>query len=53
MAYVRKKKIKGNTYYYLVEGYVDEHRKLHQRNLRYLGSVKNIEEKFKFWDDNH
>lgn len=38
MAYVRSKRIKGHTYYYLVEGYRDG-TKVKQRVLEYLGSA--------------
>ncbi|MEK6857972.1 MAG: hypothetical protein AABX39_05280 [Nanoarchaeota archaeon] len=52
MAYIRKKKVKGYTYYYIVEGdFVKQ--KLKQKTIRYLGNVKNILEKFDFWDKNH
>jgi len=51
MAYVRKKKVKGYAYYYVVEGvYIKG--KLKQKIVRYLGSVENILRKFKFWDEN-
>jgi hypothetical protein len=53
MAYVRKKKFKFNTYYYIVEGISDENKRVKQKVLRYLGSVENIDEKFKFWDEKH
>jgi len=53
MAYVRKKKIKNNTYYYIVEGKVDSEQHVKQKVLRYLGSVENIIEKFRFWDEKH
>ena len=53
MAYVRKKKFKNNTYYYIVEGRSDEKKRVKQKVLRYLGNVENISEKFKFWDEEH
>lgn len=53
MAFVRKKKFKNNTYYYIVEGKIDEHNKVKQKVLRYLGNVENINEKFQFWDEKH
>lgn len=53
MAYIRKKKIKGKTYYYIVEGRYDEQGRVKQKVLKYLGNVESILEKFKFWDDYH
>ena len=53
MAYIRKKKVKGNTYYYVVEGRYDAQGRVHQKVVRYLGSIRNILAKFKFWDDRH
>ena len=53
MAYVRKKKIKGKSYYYAVEGKYDSKGKVKQKVIRYLGNLENILQKFKFWDDNH
>ncbi len=51
MAYIRKKKIKGNAYYYIVQGEYDKQGKVHQKVLKYLGSIKNILEKYKFWEE--
>ena len=56
MAYIRKKKIKGKIYYYIVEGvYEDKTKPLRpkQKVIRYLGNVESILEKFKFWDEHH
>ena len=56
MAYIRKKKIKGKTYYYLVEGvYEDKIKPMRpkQKVIKYLGNVESIFEKFKFWDEHH
>ena len=53
MAFIRKKKIKGYTYYYIVEGVYSKKGKLNQKVLRYLGNVENILNKFNFWDKNH
>ena len=53
MAYIRKKKIKGKTYYYAVEGKYDSNGKIKQKVIRYLGNIDNIIEKFKFWDKKH
>jgi len=51
MAFIRKKKVKGYSYYYAVEGVYSSNGKLKQKVIRYLGSVENILEKFKFWDE--
>ena len=53
MVYIRKKKIKGKSYYYAVEGRYDDKGKVKQKVIRYLGSIENILEKFKFWDKNN
>lgn len=45
MAYVRSKKIKGQTYYYVVEGNLIKG-KVKQRVLKYLGNVDHILEVF-------
>jgi len=47
MAYVRNKKIKGKTYYYVVEGKLDKDGKVKQKVLMYLGNVDNIIRIFK------
>lgn len=47
MAYIRAKKIKGNNYYYIVEGKRDEQGKVKQKVILYLGTVENILKKFK------
>ena len=53
MAFIRKKKVKGYTYYYVVEGVYTKTGKLKQKVLRYLGTVENILKKFDFWDKNN
>ena len=54
MAYIRKKKIKGNVYYYIVEGkYGDKENQPKQKVIRYLGNIETILKKFDFWDKNH
>ena len=45
MAYVRSKKVKGQTYYYIVEGKLIRG-KVKQKVLKYLGNVDNILEVF-------
>ena len=42
MAYIRNKKIKGKTYYYVVEGKLDERGKVKQKVIMYLGNIQNI-----------
>jgi hypothetical protein len=53
MTYIRKKKIKGKSYYYAVEGKYDQGGKVHQKVAKYLGTVENILEKFRFWERHH
>ena len=52
MVYIRKKKIKGQTYYYIVEGKLDKRGKVKQKVLLYLGNVDNIIRIFNFYKDN-
>ena len=47
MAYIRNKKVKGKTYYYVVEGRVDVEGKVKQKVLMYLGNVDNVLKIFK------
>ena len=49
MVYIRSKKIKGKTYYYVVEGKLVKG-KVKQKVLKYLGSVANILRVFDFYD---
>lgn len=54
MAYIRKKKVKGKIYYYIVEGVYGEGSNIpKQKVLRYLGNIENILKKFDFWDEHH
>jgi len=53
MVYIRTKKVKGNNYYYIVEGQRDKNGKVKQKVIKYLGTAKNILEKFKFWEEKH
>ena len=46
MAFIRRKKVKGKTYYYIVESYKDNG-KVKQRVLCYLGTASNLLEKLK------
>ncbi|MEK6829682.1 MAG: hypothetical protein AABY15_06180 [Nanoarchaeota archaeon] len=41
MAFIRKKKVKGKTYYYIVESY-KEKGNVKQRILLYLGTAYNL-----------
>ena len=50
MTYIRKKKVKGYTYYYVVEGIYTKSGKLKQKVIRYLGTVENVLKKFDFWN---
>ena len=47
MAYLRTKKIKNNTYYYLVEGKRDEEGNVKQKVLQYLGTAETILKNYK------
>lgn len=49
MTYIRSKKFKGKTYYYVVEGKLDKNGKVKQKVIMYLGNVKHILEVFKFY----
>lgn len=53
MVYLRPKKVKGKTYYYIVEGKRDEEGKVKQKVLQYLGTAENILEKFRFTEKHH
>ncbi|MFH1682856.1 MAG: hypothetical protein ABIA37_03595 [Candidatus Woesearchaeota archaeon] len=53
MAFIRTKKIGKKNYYYLVEGKRDEQGKVKQKVIKYLGSPKNILEKFNCWEEHH
>ncbi len=50
MAYIRSKKVKGNTYYYLVEGKLDKLGKVKQKVILYLGNTGHIKEVFEFYN---
>lgn len=51
MVYIRSKKVKGHTYYYIVEGKLVSG-KVKQKVKRYLGNVDHIEKVFDFYDKN-
>lgn len=42
MAFIRTKTVKGRKYEYLVESYRDEHGKVKQKTLKYLGAVDKV-----------
>ena len=42
MAYIRTKKIKGNIYYYIVEGKLNKKGKVKQKVIKYLGNTSRI-----------
>lgn len=48
MAYIRSKKIKGKTYYYIVEGKLIKG-KVKQKVILYLGNIGNILKVFDFY----
>ena len=52
MAYIRAKKKRKKNYYYIVEGERNKGN-VKQKIIKYLGTVDNILEKFKFWEDNN
>jgi hypothetical protein len=41
MAFIRKKKVKGKTYYYVVESYKEKGR-VKQRVICYIGTADNL-----------
>jgi len=53
MTYIRSKKVKGNTYYYVVEGKLNKKGSVKQKVILYLGSIKRIIEVFNFYKKNH
>lgn len=50
MAYIRSKKVKGKTYYYIVEGKLVEG-KVKQKVTLYLGNVEKVKKVFKFYKE--
>jgi len=46
MAFIRRKKVKGKTYYYIVESY-KENGKVKQRVLCYIGTADSLLKKLK------
>ena len=45
VAYVRKKRIKGHDYYYLVESY-RQHGKVRTRTIKYLGTSPEVRQEY-------
>ena len=52
MAYIRSKKVKGNTYYYVVEGKLDKRGKVKQKVILYLGNIDNVIRVFSLYKSN-
>jgi len=46
MAFIRRKKVKGKTYYYVVKSYKDKG-KVKQKVLYYIGTADNLLRKLK------
>jgi hypothetical protein len=46
MAFIRRKKVKGKTYYYIVESYKEKGR-VKQKVIYYIGTVNNLLKKLK------
>lgn len=53
MVYIRNKKIKGKTYYYIVEGKLDKQGKVKQKVILYLGNIGNIIRVFNFFREHN
>ena len=53
MAYIRSKKIRGKTYYYIVEGKLNKKGMVQQKVILYLGNIKRISEVFSFYKGQH
>jgi hypothetical protein len=46
MAFIRRKKVKGKTYYYIVESYKEKGR-VKQKVIYYIGTTNNLLKKLK------
>ena len=53
MTYIRSKKVKGNIYYYLVEGKLDKRGKVKQKVILYLGNANHVKEVFMYYNSHH
>ena len=53
MVYIRSKKHKGKTYYYVVEGKKDKEGKVKQKVLLYLGNIDNIIKMVNFYKEHN
>ena len=47
MAYVKRKRLKGHDYYYLVESF-RQNGKVKTRNLKYLGTTPNVPAQYQY-----
>ena len=52
MAYIRNKKNKGKTYYYIVEA-KREKNKVKQKVIKYLGNIEKVLKVYKYWEEHH
>lgn len=53
MVYIRSKKHKGKTYYYVVEGKKDKEGKVKQKVLLYLGNINSVIKMAEFYKKHH
>jgi len=53
MVYIRNKKHKGKTYYYVVEGKKDKKGKVKQKVLLYLGNIDSVIRMAEFYKKHH
>ena len=53
MVYIRSKKHKGKTYYYVVEGKKDKDGKVKQKVLLYLGNINSVIKMAEFYKKHH
>ncbi len=52
MAYIRNKKNKGKTYYYIVQT-KREKNKVKQKVIKYLGTIENVLKVYEYWKEHH
>ena len=53
MVYIRSKKHKGKTYYYVVEGKKDKEGRVKQKVLLYLGNIDRVIRMAEFYKKHH
>ena len=53
MAYIRTKKIRGKTYYYVVEGMLNKKGMVQQKVILYLGNINRIIDVFRVYNKQH